>query len=439
VEYKFKQGVSHSTNKRFIGYIAQQIESVVPEAVQLIDGILHVDYESLIPYLSESVKQNYGDIQHVTSEVEQLKILLNGLHEQFAGVSKKHEQARPQSSRTTIIGLIVSVAVLIALTIGIVIFTSAPLITLPVKHLSAANYEREMLLEIYRSLYPESYTIGKTDPHCNWLGVTCNSTTGRVTAIKMSGLATEDSVLGTIPASIGNFTELQHLDLSYNYLNSTIPESIKKLENLIELNLAVNALVGTVPDLRGLKKLRVVKFNVNSLNGPLDTLIQLPAIETLVLSQNSINAELPNEISPSLKQLSLAECSLYGTIPSSWTEANLTLLELQSNFLNGSVPCLGPDLVSFYGFNNMFTGEFCGSSLKSLQDLVIHENMLTGMFDMPNVEVSHMSILRISNNRFTSFMPSATVVIAAPTKCIGKSNQFKCPVPDWAVQHCDIT
>jgi hypothetical protein len=38
VEYKFKQGVSHSTNKRFIGYIAQQIESVVPEAVQLIDG-----------------------------------------------------------------------------------------------------------------------------------------------------------------------------------------------------------------------------------------------------------------------------------------------------------------------------------------------------------------------------------------------------------------
>ncbi len=38
VSYKFKPGVSHATNKRFIGYIAQQIESVVPEAVQLIDG-----------------------------------------------------------------------------------------------------------------------------------------------------------------------------------------------------------------------------------------------------------------------------------------------------------------------------------------------------------------------------------------------------------------
>ncbi len=40
VSYKFKEGVSHTTNKRFIGYIAQQIESVVPEAVQLIDGTL---------------------------------------------------------------------------------------------------------------------------------------------------------------------------------------------------------------------------------------------------------------------------------------------------------------------------------------------------------------------------------------------------------------
>lgn len=38
VDYKFKKGISHTTNKRFVGYIAQQVESVVPDAVQLIDG-----------------------------------------------------------------------------------------------------------------------------------------------------------------------------------------------------------------------------------------------------------------------------------------------------------------------------------------------------------------------------------------------------------------
>ena len=40
VNYKFKKGVHVDTNRRFVGYIAQQVESVVPEAVQLIDGTL---------------------------------------------------------------------------------------------------------------------------------------------------------------------------------------------------------------------------------------------------------------------------------------------------------------------------------------------------------------------------------------------------------------
>jgi hypothetical protein len=38
VAYKFKQGVHASVNKRFVGFIAQQVESVVPDAVELIDG-----------------------------------------------------------------------------------------------------------------------------------------------------------------------------------------------------------------------------------------------------------------------------------------------------------------------------------------------------------------------------------------------------------------
>ena len=38
VDYKFKTGVNAAVNRRFVGYIAQQVESVVPDAVQLIDG-----------------------------------------------------------------------------------------------------------------------------------------------------------------------------------------------------------------------------------------------------------------------------------------------------------------------------------------------------------------------------------------------------------------
>jgi hypothetical protein len=44
VNYKFKKGVHPDTNRRFVGYIAQQVESVVPEAVQLIDGTYYNFY-----------------------------------------------------------------------------------------------------------------------------------------------------------------------------------------------------------------------------------------------------------------------------------------------------------------------------------------------------------------------------------------------------------
>lgn len=47
VEYKFKQGVKNSMNKRFVGYIAQQVEKVVPEAVQLIDGMSRLCIRSI--------------------------------------------------------------------------------------------------------------------------------------------------------------------------------------------------------------------------------------------------------------------------------------------------------------------------------------------------------------------------------------------------------
>ena len=40
MDYNFKPGISATTNRRFVGYIAQQVESVVPDAVQLIDGMV---------------------------------------------------------------------------------------------------------------------------------------------------------------------------------------------------------------------------------------------------------------------------------------------------------------------------------------------------------------------------------------------------------------
>jgi hypothetical protein len=89
VRYRFKDSFV-STQQKFIGYIAQQVQEFVPEAVKCINGkrnvvsilrdyltlnlagILHVDYEALIPYISESVRQNYHDINRLEVDMNQL-------------------------------------------------------------------------------------------------------------------------------------------------------------------------------------------------------------------------------------------------------------------------------------------------------------------------------------------------------------------------------
>ena len=240
----------------------------------------------------------------------------------------------------------------------------------------------------------------------------------------------------TIPELFGNFTELAYLDLSSNFMGSTIPESIKNLKNLQVLFLAMNQFSGTVPDLRGLTKLRAVQLYSNSFTGPIDTLLQLPAIETIDVSQSLLNSELPSNISRSLRKISLTNSNIYGTIPDTWALHNLTIIHLGQNQLNGTVPCFGPNLVQLELEKNNLHGEFCGRLLRDMQQLMITGNNFSGVFDMQNVNVSNQTILEIDNNMFTSFMPSAVNVTVHPRVCSASNNAFKCPIPDWATQRC---
>nr|POF06658.1 isoform 2 of probable leucine-rich repeat receptor-like protein kinase [Quercus suber] len=55
-------------------------------------------------------------------------------------------------------------------------------------------------------------------------------------------------IYGAIPTSIGNLTQIIHLDLSYNSFNGLLPLSIFDLPNLSVLDLHHNQLVGPLPN-----------------------------------------------------------------------------------------------------------------------------------------------------------------------------------------------
>jgi hypothetical protein len=393
--------------------------------------------------LSESVKQNYGDIQEISSEVERVKKMLDVLYHQFAGIDREPRQPKKTGSlgRSRAIAWtlgVIALSALVAVLIGFIYFTSnsTPDLMFPYN-------ERGMLLELYEALRPNDLQPqwNFTEPHCTWQGITCNSTTGRVVAIDMSAFALyyETEFPTSIPAIIGNFTELHYLDLSLNNLGSTIPESIQNLKNLVSLYLNANNLVGTVPDLNGLPKLREVWLYFNSFNGSLEMLMQLPAVESLMVHNNPFNSTLPQIISKSLATLHLANCSLYGTIPESWTETRFIEIGLSENKLIGSIPCFGDSLLSFFGSANDFDGEFCGSTLTNIDEIFITDTKLTGAFDLPNTNLTRMSALIISDNRFTSFLPSAPDGIQGPVQCLAPYNSFKCPLPPWSELRCKAT
>ena len=77
----------------------------------------------------------------------------------------------------------------------------------------------------------------------SWDGLTTAGTPTRVTKV----LLPSKSLTGTIPASLGDISELTHLDLSSNSLTGPIPMEIGQLDDLVEVRLSGNSLAGCIP------------------------------------------------------------------------------------------------------------------------------------------------------------------------------------------------
>ncbi len=415
--------------------------------------------------MSESIKQNYNDIQNVTTEVDRIKRVIDALYDQFTGTQKLPSKRASDKHRTKVIGWTIGTigvfALIISFVLGAVFFTNqneTPSVTVPTTNvnpstnrpnlapLTPANYERGMLLELYHSLQLVNKALQNlTGPHCDWPGISCNATTGRVISIKINTLMGDfqrrSGMPATIPAIIGNFAELQFLDLSFSNLTATIPASITNLKQLFHLRLTSNPhLTGTLPELAALPTLKELFLFGTSLSvneSSLTMLMNLPAIETLSLRDLAIRSQLPATMSSSLKNLLLTGCRLHGTIPKSWEDSNVQYLDISDNRLNGSIPCLGKKIHSLYADHNQFTGEFCGDNYRQIEVMFLMNMNLTGVFDLPNADISQMSALFVHDNQFTSFMPSSQPdEDQGPLQCSAVNNPLKCPIPDWTKKLC---
>lgn len=283
--------------------------------------------------------------------------------------------------------------------------------------------ECQALVEVARGIQGAmwwTYTDWLTDfQPCGWKGVTCAER--RVVELDLSGFA----LRGTLPAALGQFSNLYRLDLADNELNAlpaevqalttlqhlqlngnqltTLPNGLGQLTNLQSVNLSNNRLtilpvglgnlrqlvalqlsgnrLGQLPaDLGNLAALRSLEASNNQLTHVPPELGQLTSLIMLDLSNNYLR-DLPLELGNlvNLAKLNLGN-NLLATIPAALsTLSNLTSLSLGNNRLTASPAHLThlPNLQRLYlEENGLATLPPGVEELGQLRTLTLHHNLL---------------------------------------------------------------
>ncbi|GER46325.1 receptor-like protein [Striga asiatica] len=201
-----------------------------------------------------------------------------------------------------------------------------------------------------------------------------------------------NSFHGSIP-TMSNTTKLQHIDLSYNNLNSSIPQWIYSCKPLQFFDVSRNELSGNISrEIANLCNIQTLSLSHNKLGGEITDSFGnmsdcfLGSLISLDLSENQISGHLPHQFGEftRLRSIYLEDNSLSGVIPHELGNLlSLEVLKLYENKLTGNLP------------------ESIGK-LVNLRVLQIENNMLEGVVTETHfANLSNLKILGASGNHLS--------------------------------------
>jgi len=302
-------------------------------------------------------------------------------------------------------------------------------------------------------------------PCSQWYGVTCDSATHRVTALKLPAvrivnLDSTDILLalpGPLPAELGSLPELRTLILADNPFSGSLPTQLGLLTRLTKLDVSYKptlhdprlgfgtGLQGTIskgllnsPSLTDLQ-LGGNTFNLTGISfGPHASsklkhlnLDQIPGFEASIAT-----VSVPKGLSvlKTLETLSIARNHLPGPVPQFlWTMPSLSVLDFSYNSLSGLEPSTlkvkAVKLKSLDLSYNKLQGSIPQgwSALKSLTGLYLHSNQLTGPIPGWVGALKGLKTVSLRFNQLSGILPGS--VFRASLKLNVADNQLSGNIP----------
>ncbi|CAH8391504.1 unnamed protein product [Eruca vesicaria subsp. sativa] len=299
---------------------------------------------------------------------------------------------------------------------------------------------------VYSDEFKQSCLGGKIDPsltHLKYLsyldlssnefnGLEIPEFIGHIVSLRYLNLSFS-SFSGEVPASLGNLSKLESLDLyaqlwpSFDLRASNLGWLSGLSSSLTYLNMACLNLSGAGENwlqdftrLSKLKELHLSSCGLKNLPLSLSSTANLKLLEVLDLSENSFSSLIPNWLFDltSLRELFLQADDLKGSVPSGFKKLKLIeTLDLSNNGFTGGIPAvLGglPQLKyldlsgnSFQGQIHKFLDAFSKNKGNSLVYLDLNYNKLVGTLPESLGALRNLQILYLASNSFTGSIPSS--------------------------------
>ncbi|WCJ29842.1 Leucine-rich repeat transmembrane protein kinase family protein [Euphorbia peplus] len=238
---------------------------------------------------------------------------------------------------------------------------------------------------------------------------------GRNSNLKWVDVSTNNFV-GSIPPDICAGGVLFKLILFSNDFSGSLSPSISNCSSLVRLRIEDNSFSGEIPlKFSRLPDITYVDMSRNKFTGGIPADISLaPKLEYFNISNNpGLGGTIPPQTwsSPHLQNFSASECNISGHLPSFDSCKSISVIELDSNSLGGSLPASISDCKALANLdiaNNKFTGVIPQelATLQALGFIDLSHNNFSGSFPVKFAESSSLVLLNVSFNDLSGSIPS---------------------------------